>query len=141
MEVTTMLCDYAEAIQGKLYIAGGAWTTWRANRPIDASIAAVISVEWNQTNQKHKLQLELLDEDGRPVADASGNPVRIEGDFEAGRPPGVVPGDALVSAFAFRVQGVPLKKGAYKFALRIDGTEVSANTFRVERDSIQEEIE
>jgi len=38
-DLTVMLCDYAEAVQGKLYIAGGGWSELRGNGPADLALA------------------------------------------------------------------------------------------------------
>lgn len=134
MEVTMMLCDFAEAINGKLYISGGGWSNWQISRPLDCAVAVIIGVPWNQANQKHTMLLELMGEDGQAALAPNGEPVKIEGEFETGRPPGVVPGDTLASPVAFRIQGAVLKKGGYKFSLKIDGTEVAATRFRVKVD-------
>ena len=133
MEVTMLLCDFAEAVNGKLYIAGGGWTTVYGPVPLDCSVALSIAVPWNQTNQKHKLLLELLGEDGQNLAGLDGNPIKIEGDFEVGRPAGVVPGNPISTTLAFRLQGLDLETGGYSFSLKINGTEVARTQFSVER--------
>ena len=128
-----LLCDFAEAVNGKLYISGGGWTNVRSPLPLDCSVAVSIAVPWTQTNQKHKLILELLDEDGENPKGPDGKPVQIEGDLEVGRPAGVVPGDAISASLAFRLQGLDLETGGYSFSLKINGTEVAKTQFRVQR--------
>lgn len=131
--MTMMLCDYAEAINGKLYVTGGGWTMLRGPLPLDCAVAVSIAVPWHATNQKHKLSLDLVDEDGNPVQDPEGNPVHIEGDFEVGRPPGTKAGDSIANSLSFRVQGLLIPSGGYSFVLSIDGSEVGKTPFRVFR--------
>lgn len=133
MEVTILLCDYAESINGKLYITGGGWTQFRGAEPVNCSVAVSMSVPWTQANQRHSLSLELLQEDGQIVLDPDGQPMRVDGNFEVGRPPGSVPGDALTNTMAFGFQGLDLPSGGYKFSFSIDGTEMGAARFRVTR--------
>lgn len=133
MEVVMLLCDYAEALNGKLYITGGGWTQYRGKDAIACSVAVSLSVPWTQTNQKHSLALELQTEDRETVSDPDGNAVRIEGEFEVGRPPGAVPGDPIVNTLAFRFQGLTIPSGGYRFSFSIDGSEEGVCRFRVSR--------
>lgn len=128
-----MLCDFAEAVGGKLYIAGGGWSYLRGAMPLDCAIAVSIAVPWNATNQQHKLELDLLDEDGNTVIGPDGNPVHVDGEFEVGRPPGTKAGDPISNSLSFRIQGVPLPTGGYSFVIRIDGNEMGKTPFRVLR--------
>ena len=58
MEVTLLLCDFAEAVNGKLYVMGGGWNILFApGQPVTMSVAAVIAVPWDRTNQQHELSL------------------------------------------------------------------------------------
>lgn len=127
-----LLCDFAESVNGKLYIVGGGWTKLKPGFPLDCAVAISLAVPWTQTNQKHQLTVELLSEDGELIGDP---PVRIDGEFEVGRPPGSTPGDPIGYTMAFRFKGVELSPGGYRFSFKIDGTEVSATQFRVEKGS------
>lgn len=132
MEAIVLLCDFAEAVNGKLYIMGGGWTDYRGSAPINCSVAIKLAVPWTQTNQRHTLSLDLVMEDGEPVNNPeNGEPIRVEGEFEVGRPPGAVPGSALVNAMAFQFGGLSLDPGGYKFSFSVDGTELAGATFRV----------
>ena len=92
MDVVLLLCDYAEALNGKLYVMGGGWSSlFAANQPVTTAVAALVSVPWDRTNLLHRVRLELLTDDGEPV-EIEGQNVLIEGEFEVGRPPGVKPG-------------------------------------------------
>ncbi len=133
MEVIILLCDYAESINGKLYIVGGGWTQYRGPDPLNFAVAVSLSVPWTQTNQKHRFTLDLLHEDGGNVTNPAGQPIKIEGEFEVGRPAGAVPGEAMTNTLAFRFQNFDLPSGGYRFAMFIDGTEMGAARFRVTR--------
>jgi len=135
MEVTMLLCDFAEAINGKLYILGGGWTHLRGTDPISCALGVYLAVPWTQTNQKHTLSLELLDQDGNAISGPEGNAVRVDGEFEVGRPPGAVPGDPIATTMAFRFIGLELQSGGYRFSFKIDGTELAKTQFRVHRPS------
>ena len=92
-----MLADSAQAVDGKLYILGGAWNLLRFPEfpaSLIVGIAVAIDVDWNETNQKHHLDAHFEDADG------NGMDPRIGADFEAGRPAGIVPGTELRVVFA-----------------------------------------
>ena len=55
MKVTIMLADFAQAVNGKLYIMGGGWSLI-GPAPCPTAIAIKIEVPWNQTNEKHNLK-------------------------------------------------------------------------------------
>ena len=108
---------------GKLYILGGGWSV-TGPAPSPCAIAALVSVPWNETNRKHQVKIELLDEDYRavrvptPEGDA---PLAISGDFEVGRPPGIIPGSAIEVPFAFNIGPIQLQPGKrYVWKLTID---------------------
>src|SRR5438093_11045357 len=101
MKVTMMLADYAQAVNGKLYIMGGGWSI-TGPMPSPSAIAIKIEVPWNETNRKHNLKVELLDTEYHPVSvptPAGNAPLIIRGEFEVGRPPGLIPGSALDAPF------------------------------------------
>jgi len=90
MRVTIMLADAAQESAGKLYILGGGWSVTGLDIPPSA-LAMKIDVPWDQANVRHAWVLELVSEDGVPV-EIEGQSVRLEGEFEVGRPPGAAPG-------------------------------------------------
>lgn len=123
MKVTLMLADFAEAINGKLYIMGGGWSIIGPN-PGSSAIAIKIEVPWTETNKKHRLKLELLDSDSRPVpvpTPAGPAPLMIGADFEVGRPPGLPPGTPMDVPLAFKLAPIPLEPGKrFVWKLTID---------------------
>jgi hypothetical protein len=92
---------------------GLGWSTTITPLPAQA-VVILIKVPWNQANRAHKLRAELLTQDGQPVAipgPIGDQPVTIEGDFEAARPPGLPAGTPLDLAFVFSLQqGIQLPR-------------------------------
>ncbi|HEX7166491.1 MAG TPA: hypothetical protein VF230_05885 [Acidimicrobiales bacterium] len=126
-----MLCDWADAIGGKLYIQGGGWTTVRQNTPATIAVAAVVRVPYHQTNVRHTVAVTLLDEDGQGFPAAQ--PFRLEMQVELGRPPGMRKGEESVVPLAARLQGVEFPPGGYRFEVSVNGDVVTATSF-VSRD-------
>lgn len=125
MKVTMLLADYAAVADGKLTIVGGGWSL-TGPQPNPFAIALKIQVPWDLANMKHHMRLELLDEDANPVLvqgpmgeDA---PIEIEGEFEAGRPPGLKAGTPLDMMLAINLPPQPVAPGGrYVWQLHIDG--------------------
>jgi hypothetical protein len=111
MKATLLLADYAQAAEGKLNIIGGGWSVC-GPQPTPMAVAIKIEVPWDQTNVKHPIVLELVDADGQPIEleGEGGEPVtlRIEGEVEVGRPPGVKPGTPLDAVLAINTGPIPL---------------------------------
>lgn len=123
MKVTMMLADAAQAVTGKLYILGGGWSLTGPN-PTPMAIAVKIEVPWDQANDKHDFKLSLYDADGKSVKveeKEDGEPIEISGIFEAGRPPGLIPGTPLDVSLAINLPPIALKPGSrYAWQLFID---------------------
>ncbi len=131
MKTVMLLCDYAETINGKLYIMGGGWTVCPPG-PRNMAIALKIIVPWTLTNIKHRLSLILQDEFGNTVS--QGEPpseVRQDGEFEVGRPPGVPAGSDLDFVISFIFMGIVLEPDRrYRWQLELDGEPVDYVSFR-----------
>ena len=70
-----IIADRAEAINGKLYMMGGAWehiSIADPSQPITFSIAMGILIPWNATNERHRMRLAVQDADGATVAELDG---------------------------------------------------------------------
>ncbi len=104
-----MMADAVQVSDGKLFILGGGLGVI-GPRPQQISVAVRIAVPWDQANVKHDWRLELLDEDGRPVV-LREKPVRVVGQFEAGRPAGVAPGTSLSVPLGINFGAIPLPRG------------------------------
>jgi hypothetical protein len=135
VQAIVLLCDHAEAFNGKLYTMGAGWSNVLAAQPLSFTVAVRIAVPWTAANKQHHILLGLETEDGTLVMseDQPEEQVRIEGDFEVGRPPGLKPGTDLVNVLAVPFSNLDLAAGGYAVVLRIDGTEIARATFNVER--------
>lgn len=124
MRVTMLLCDYCQALDGKLYIMGGGWSV-TGPQPAPFGIALLFQVPWDETNRPHVFRLELLTADGDPVL-APGpdgpQPLVVQGEFEVGRPAGLKPGTPLDFPVAFNSGPQPLPLGTrFEWRLTVDG--------------------
>jgi hypothetical protein len=127
---TLLIADHAESVNGKLYVSGGCWNVLFASQfPTvhpHLTVAAALHVNWEATNQRHRLELELHDGDGHPLL-----PEPVQGTFEAGRAAGMRPGDETIMVVAFNFNGLAIEsEGAYAFVLSVDGTEMGRFGFR-----------
>jgi hypothetical protein len=135
LEAIVLLCDYAEALNGKLYTMGAGWSSVVSVQPFNVAVAIRLAIPWGATNQPHHLVLGLETEDGDAVMHPEMNDqqIRVEGDFEVGRPPGMKPGTPIVNCLAFPFGSLDLGDGGYAFAFKVDGTEIGRATFTVQR--------
>lgn len=126
-----LLCDAAEEVGGKLYVLGGGWSLLHApDTPVPMALAIVISVPWNEANQRHEFSAALMTDDGEGV-EVDGQRVALAGGFEVGRPPGLKPGMDLNTPLAVKFGGLALSSGGYRWELAIDGTRLAEAPFRV----------
>jgi len=119
MKVTMLLADAAQVAQGKLYILGGGWSITGPD-PVPGAIAIKIDVPWDQANRQHRFELSLFNSDGQLVQ-VDNHPVRIEGQFEIGRPAGIPPGTPLDVPLSITLGPLPLQAGRYVWRCSIDG--------------------
>lgn len=124
MKVTMLLADAAQSVGGKLYILGGGWSVITPGA-VQMAIAAKFEVPWDRANDPIALRVELLDEDGDPVLMPSPSgepqPVLIEGEVEAGRPPGLRSGTPLDVPMAINIGVVLEPDRRYVWRLSVDG--------------------
>ncbi|MBW3593784.1 MAG: hypothetical protein KY396_08820 [Actinobacteria bacterium] len=124
MRVTMMLADYVQVAEGKLTIVGGGWSV-TGPMPVPFGVALLFQVPWDRANMSHRFRLELVDADGEAVAMATEEgeqPLVVEGEFEAGRPPGLRPGTPLEVPLAINVPGAPIPPGGrYEWRLSVNG--------------------
>ena len=119
-----MVADWAETINGKLYIQGAGWDRLlrppKENPVVGFAIAVGILVPWHLTNRQHQIELSIITGDGVPVGQA------ITGGFTVGRPAKALSGQKIRAPFAARI-GAEIKDiGAYdiKFVVNNDITKV-----------------
>ncbi len=125
-----ILADRAEAVNGKLYMIGGAWD--RINMPtlpgqaiFDVAIGLLI--DYHETNVPHTFELRLEDEDSNIVLGP------VTGQFEIGRPAGMKPAQA--QRFVLVVRGpFPIPRaGAFIWTLSVDGERKEGTKFWVDK--------
>jgi hypothetical protein len=131
IEATMLLCDAAESVGGKLYILGGGWSQmYSPNTPTNMALAVKLEIPWDLANEHIAFVAALVTEDGNPV-DIGTGPLKAEGGFEVGRPPGLKRGTPLDATFVLNFPNVTLQPGGYAWRLEI-AEQVKARTpFRV----------
>ena len=130
-----LLADSAQAVNGKLYVLGGGWST-SGPQPSPSALAVKIDVPWDEANREHVVRIELLDSDGRAVPSPTppNEPLVIEATLEVGRPPGMTPGTPLDAPLALNLMPLPLKPGRYEWRCTVLGPNVSTTcAFTVRR--------
>jgi hypothetical protein len=131
MDVTLLICDSAEAVNGKLYILGGGWNMLYApGTPVRIALAILIAVPWDETNQRREMRIELVTSDGVQVL-LNGQEVAANAEFDIGRPPGVKPGSTLNAPFAINFDGLVLDEGGYEFVVKIGDSIAARRPFQV----------
>jgi hypothetical protein len=121
-----ILADRAEAIGGKLYMMGGAWDQIAVvdfSKPVLFSIALGITIPWNATNTDHKLQVQLMDEDGNRL-------FSVDGSFKAGRPPQLPQGASQNNVLAFAAAAVLPQAGTYSVDATLNESTSRSVSFR-----------
>jgi Family of unknown function (DUF6941) len=128
-----ILADAAQVVGGKLYLMGGGWDNLTVNAPfpIDQrfAIALGIKVAWSNTNQRHTFEVEIISEDKE--TEEPKTLMKAGGQFEMGRPPGIMPGQD--QRFQIALDGA-LKienPGPKTIIVRIEGQEMRRLSFYV----------
>jgi hypothetical protein len=129
MEVEFLiLADAVQAVNGKLYMLGGGWRTLHAAKiPMThpLGIALGLRVPWEQTNQLHRLQINLVDSDGASIIPA------MQAQVEMGRPPGLRPGSDQTAAIALNAAVQFAKAGRYEVRAVVEDQTVKTVVFDV----------
>ncbi len=123
-----ILADAAQVSQGKLFLLGGGWDVLNVNQvfPYSQQIGLAVSfrVAWNETNEKHNVEVQVETEDGTELA-------KIGAQLEVGRPPGIPVGTEqraqIAANFPIRFD----KPGVFAVVARIEGQDTSRTVFRV----------
>lgn len=128
-----ILADSAQVIGNKLYLLGGGWDVLTSRRgfPFEqrCAIAAAVKIPWGETNQKHNFEIEMLSEDQNTEEIKS--MVKVGGQFEVGRPPGIQLGQDQRIQIAIDI-GLKIETpGTKTVVARIDGTESKRINFNV----------
>ncbi len=145
VELEAFLADSVVGAEGKLYVQGGGWNVVNVPqfpyRLARCGIALIVRIPYTATNQTHKFELFLRNEDGGelPLGDAppgvdapEGKIHRLGGEFNVGRPPTIEPGDEQLVALAINIDGLMFENpGRYEFVVELDGTEAKHMAFRI----------
>jgi hypothetical protein len=121
-----LLADRAEAINGKLYLMGGAWDRLLVGdfaQPQAISIAVGVLVPWTATHEEHRLSARITDEDETEVANV------LVG-FRTGTPAQMQRTETQKVILAFQIQVKLQRPGTYVVrAVVNDDRERSRETF------------
>ena len=134
MEVEWLiLADSVQVVGNKLYLLGGGWDvlTARKSFPFNqpCGIAIAVNIPWNETNQRHRFEIEVISEDQNTEEPKS--LAKLGGEFEVGRPPGIPSGQNQRMQFAVNM-GIKIETPGTKTVIaRIDGTESKRISFNV----------
>jgi hypothetical protein len=123
-----ILTDYAEALNGKLYALGAGWSVLRfPELPQEwrFTIGIGIDVGWDETNQRQTLDVVIQDPDGAGL----GEDLSME--IEAGRPPGLPPGQEQRMVVAFNVGASFETAGPHAVVIRSGDAELERSRFHV----------
>jgi hypothetical protein len=123
-----ILADAAEVVNSKLYLMGGGWDTLHVNTrfPVEQrlTIAVSLAVGWIETNQRHRIELDVQDEKGGSLASISGH-------FEVGRPPEVPPGEPQRFQMAVPITMTFGTPGRFVIVIRVNNEDMGRWPFRV----------
>jgi len=123
-----LLADHSEALNGKVYAMGGGWNMLRFPAlPVEHAfgISFGIDVPWDETNQRHSLELRVEDPDGATLGDA------FAMEFEAGRPPGAVQGQDQRFVLSLGAKMTFEAVGPHAVIIKVDGEELARSRFYV----------
>ncbi len=122
-----LLADHAEAINGKLYLMGGAWdrlVLTDFSQPQRLSLALGILVPWNSADEQFHLTLAIENEDGQVLQTFDANVVQ-------GRPSTAVPGQSFRALLALNGGMVIPSPGTYRVVARLSNGHQKTTTFHV----------
>jgi hypothetical protein len=134
-----ILADSAQVVGNKLYLLGGGWDVLNVvtGFPVQqqCSVALSVRVPWNETNEKHTVEVEGLSE--QPSTEQSKSLFKVEGQFEVGRPTGIRPGQDQRVQLAIGVNLSLEGPGTNVIIARIEGQEMRRINFNaVDRSPI-----
>jgi hypothetical protein len=127
VQAIIFLADAAQvSSDGKLSALGAGWSITSSPSTAPSAIAIIIFVPWDEANRKHTFSVELLDADGHPIQVTAPNgtsvPLRVDRDFEVGRPPGIKAGMQLTATFSISLGPLNLQPDStFEWKLTIDG--------------------
>jgi hypothetical protein len=125
-----LLTDFSESLNGKLYAMGAGWNMLRfPELPQEwrFGVAMGIDVPWDETNQRQGVQVIIEDPDGAELGD------ELSMEFEAGRPPGLQPGQEQRMVISLNVGASFETPGPHAVIVRSGDDELERSRFYVLR--------
>jgi hypothetical protein len=123
-----LLTDYSEALNGKLYTLGAGWNVLRfPELPQEwrFTLGLGIDVSWDETNRRQGLQVAIQDPDGAELGE------ELSMEVEAGRPPGMPPGQDQRMVIAVNVGATFETAGPHAVVIRNGDEELERSRFYV----------
>jgi hypothetical protein len=123
-----LLADHSEALNVKVYAMGAGWNVLRFPQLPQQwafGLALGVDVPWDKTNQRHALTMHLEDPDGELLGD------EFSLEFEAGRPPGSIPGSDQRIVLSLRTQAEFTTAGPHAVVVKVTEEEVGRSRFYV----------
>jgi hypothetical protein len=121
-----LLCDYSEAVNGKLYLTGGGWNVLRLPElPAEwsFSIGLGIDIAYHETNEPHELVVTVQDPDGNELGDG------LTANFETGRPPGLPQGQEQRLVMSIAATAAFATAGPHAAVVQVNGEEIGRARF------------
>jgi hypothetical protein len=129
MEVAFLiLTDYAEALNGKIYTLGAGWNVLRFSELPQEwrfTVGLGVDVAWDETNQRHGLQVGIEDPDGNTLGE------ELTMELEAARPPGLPEGQDQRLVIAFNLGASFETAGPHAVVVRMGDEELQRSRFYV----------
>lgn len=122
-----IVADAAQIATGKLFLLGGGWNQHRVRSlpaDVNVGIAVGVRVDWNETNVRRKIEVLVQDGDGNQL-------LRVEGQFETGRPAGIPQGASQLVQIAANGRVKIPAAGSYQAVASVDGEELQRVPFYV----------
>lgn len=128
MKISLFLADAAQADpqSGKVNALGLGWRQCQTPTPAFA-LVLFVDIDWDETNEQHKLKCQLLTTDGEPVSipgPQGPQKIQFEANAEAGRPPGAIHGTSVRMPLTLNIPaGMQLDPGMYEWRVEVEGFE------------------
>ena len=120
-----LIADYAELVNGKLYLMGGGWDTFNAAaEPIQLApaIALGVRIGWEETNRNVPVRVTIEDDDGAEM-------VRADGNLTVGRPPGLEAGATQLAQMTARLGILLPRFGGYRVHVTVGTGDTAVERF------------
>lgn len=118
MQIEAFLCDAATVRENLLHVLGGGITrVWRPSfpAPLGAQLAVMLTMAPSEAQEKHRIRILVLTEDGGRVGE-------IKGEFQVSPGPDVKPGERISLPVVMDLRPLEIKReGTYSIELLIDG--------------------